>query len=169
MTAPITHPLFGVDPNQNLVPNNTGYMDPSKPPLYQGAPPMAGNMMTAPPPNAITNNPMIGGGDYLNPHSNVGVQGQAPMQTTFQSMAMNYQNTTAAGMMKTNNSNLQQNAQTWNPGASPAPPTINNNSANTIVPKTKPPLPEEYSYLHTVLEELKTQCLNKTTDPVSIQ
>lgn len=35
------------------------------------------------------------------------------------------------------------------------------------VVKEKPPLPEEYIYLQTVLEELKTQCLNVAQDAVS--
>lgn len=35
-------------------------------------------------------------------------------------------------------------------------------------PKEKPPLPEEYIYLETVLEELKTNCLNAANDPVSL-
>lgn len=35
--------------------------------------------------------------------------------------------------------------------------------------KEKPPLPEEYIYLQTVLEELKKQCLSATNDPVSRQ
>lgn len=33
--------------------------------------------------------------------------------------------------------------------------------------KEKPPLPEEYIYLQTVLEELKNQCLSATNDAVS--
>lgn len=33
--------------------------------------------------------------------------------------------------------------------------------------REKPPLPEEYIYLQTVLEELKTQCINRATNPVS--
>lgn len=37
------------------------------------------------------------------------------------------------------------------------------------VPKEKPPLPEEYIYMQTVLEELKTQCINAATDPVRVR
>lgn len=34
-------------------------------------------------------------------------------------------------------------------------------------PKQKLPLPEEYIYMQTVFEELKTQCFNAATNPVS--
>ena len=36
------------------------------------------------------------------------------------------------------------------------------------VVKEKPPLPEEFIYLQTVLEELKTQCINRATNPVRL-
>lgn len=35
------------------------------------------------------------------------------------------------------------------------------------VAKEKPPLPEQYIYLQTVLEELKSQCVNVAQDAVS--
>lgn len=34
--------------------------------------------------------------------------------------------------------------------------------------KQKPPLPEEYIYMQTVFNELRTQCCNATSNPVSI-
>lgn len=34
--------------------------------------------------------------------------------------------------------------------------------------KQKPPLPEEYMYLQTVFNELRVQCSNATSNPVSI-
>lgn len=155
--------------------NNTGYMDPSKPPQYQGVPTMGPTgMMNAPPPppNSMISNPMQGAGDYMTPNNNGVMPGQPPLQNAFQPMAMNYQHQMAN--QNVNNNNLQQNMPpTWNTGITGAqqqqaqPATVN--SAKVEAVKTKPPLPEEYSYLHTVLEELKTQCLNKATDPVRIK
>lgn len=43
-----------------------------------------------------------------------------------------------------------------------APPPV----VKPEVAKEKPPLPEEYIYLQTVLEELKSQCLNVAQDAV---
>lgn len=46
----------------------------------------------------------------------------------------------------------------------PAPPP----PVHAEVAKEKPPLPEEYIYLQTVLEELKSHCLNAAQDAVSV-
>lgn len=35
-------------------------------------------------------------------------------------------------------------------------------------PKPKQPLPEEYMYLQTVFNELRTQCINNASNPVCI-
>lgn len=51
---------------------------------------------------------------------------------------------------------VQQQQQTPQPSVSVAQEIVE-----------KPPLPEEYIYLQTVLEELKTQCINRATNPVS--
>lgn len=39
--------------------------------------------------------------------------------------------------------------------------------ATPELPKAKAPIPEEYVYLQTVLNELKIQCINTATNPVS--
>lgn len=48
-------------------------------------------------------------------------------------------------------------------GEQPAPTA---RIASPEPPKVKAPIPEEYVYLQTVLNELKTQCSNTATNPV---
>lgn len=54
--------------------------------------------------------------------------------------------------------NYQQNVPQQQ--MSPPPPVLE-------VPKAKAPIPEEYVYMQTVFNELKTQCINAATNPVS--
>ncbi|XP_034105544.1 protein transport protein Sec31A isoform X1 [Drosophila albomicans] len=134
-SAPILHPLYGVDPNQNQ--NN--YMDPNQ---YQQNAPPTGN--TA----------------FYNPAANNNQQAFPPQQQlNFQASAV------------PNQQQQQQPQQYW-PGQpqqqsfgyteQPAPIQ---EQRQPEPPKEKPPLPEEYIYLQTVLEELKNQCLSATNDP----
>uniref|UniRef100_A0A1I8PBV5 Protein transport protein Sec31A n=1 Tax=Stomoxys calcitrans TaxID=35570 RepID=A0A1I8PBV5_STOCA len=156
--APITHPLFGVDPNQN----QNGYMDPNAH-YQQGALPPG--MPPPPQPHNVLNPtqpPMTGGTAFYNPamqNNNV----PAPVQPmNFQTSAISQQQapqwqtqpTQAMGGGYMDPSQQQQQQQsTLQPQRQAEPP------------KQKPPLPEEYIYLQTVLEELKTNCLNATNDP----
>ncbi|XP_017468376.1 PREDICTED: protein transport protein Sec31A isoform X2 [Rhagoletis zephyria] len=149
-SAPITHPLFGVDPNQNQ--NQNGYMDPYNQYQNPGMPP--------PPTSSNSNllNPMQGAGPgaYYNPtqaqNNNMPTQ-QFPQQINFQTSAIPQQQ-----------QQQQQpwNTQTQNMGYTEQPAPV---QREPEPPKEKPPLPEEYIYLQTVLEELKNQCLAVTTDP----
>ena len=69
-------------------------------------------------------------------------QQQVPQQVNYQ----NFQNFTGQ----------QQPQQTF----SPPPPPVQE------PPKQKLPIPEEFIYMQTVLEELKTQCINAAGNPV---
>lgn len=64
-----------------------------------------------------------------------------------------------------------QTFQTQLPNAQPQqytqPPQQQQPVAAPEPVKQKPPLPEEYIYLQTVLNELRTQCSNATNNPVS--
>ncbi|XP_067626754.1 protein transport protein Sec31A isoform X3 [Eurosta solidaginis] len=141
-SAPITHPLFGVDPNQN----QNGYTDQYG--QYQPPPPTANSNMSI---QTQTTAP----GNYYNPtlqqNNNVTTQ-QFPQQMNFQTSAISQQS---------------QQQQSWNT----QPPNVGYTEQPAPVqrqqepPKEKPPLPEEYIYLQTVLEELKSQCLTVTADP----
>ncbi|XP_037949907.1 protein transport protein Sec31A isoform X2 [Teleopsis dalmanni] len=139
--SPITHPLFGVDPNQN----QNGYMDPNA--GYQN------NAMSGMPPPIPTGN--MGG--YLNPAANATIQQNNnpignrpyPQQTNFAPTGVPTQPQT-------------WNTQTQNVGYIEQPAPI---QRQPEPPKEKPPLPEEYIYLQTVLEELKNQCLTAASDP----
>lgn len=122
----ITHPLYGVDPNQN----QNGYGDPS-----------TGQYATSPP-NATYQ------GSFMTPQL---PQQQPPNQLP----PSGYQQT--------------QTFQTQLPSAQPQQFTQPPQQAPTPAPepvKPKPPLPEEYMYLQTVLNELRTQCSNATNNPV---
>ncbi|XP_036231501.2 protein transport protein Sec31A isoform X1 [Bactrocera oleae] len=144
-SAPITHPLFGVDPNQN----QNGYADPYA--QYQ-------NPGMPPPPTANSNIPTnlqpndpVG---YYNPalpqNNNLPTQ-QFPPQLNFQTSARPQQQ-------------QQQpwNSQSQNVGYTEQPAPVQRQPEPV---KEKPPLPEEYIYLQTVLEELKSQCLAVSADP----
>ncbi|XP_019891500.2 protein transport protein Sec31A isoform X3 [Musca domestica] len=155
--VPITHPLFGVDPNQN----QNGYMDPNA--QYQ-----QGGM---PPPNQPLNvlNPAQPPqmGSYYNPATAMQNNNMPPQQN------MNFQ-TSAIPQQQS----LQQQQQVPQWQTQPTQSVVggyndpNQQQQATLPsqrqpepPKQKPPLPEEYIYLQTVLEELKTNCLNATNDP----
>ncbi|XP_030387953.1 protein transport protein Sec31A isoform X2 [Scaptodrosophila lebanonensis] len=135
LAAPILHPLFGTDPNKN----QNGYVDPNQ---YQAMPPPAS------------------GNTYYNPATvNNNSQQQtfpAPQQQqpNFQTSAIQNQQQQWQG---------QQHQQTIGYTEHPAP--IQQQQRQAPPPKEKPPLPEEYIYLQTVLEELKKQCLSATQDP----
>ncbi|XP_034650172.1 LOW QUALITY PROTEIN: protein transport protein Sec31A [Drosophila subobscura] len=133
--APIFHPIFPVDPNQN----QNGYMDPAQ---YQNAPPpgVASNAYYNP--VAFNNNPQQQQ-SYLQPQQQ-GIPNQAPPQQ------QNWQG---------------QQQQQQNIGYTEQPAPIQQQQRQPEVPKEKPPLPEEYIYLQTVLEELKNRCLSATNDP----
>lgn len=60
----------------------------------------------------------------------------------------------------------QQNQQFVQPQQQATQPPIQ--QARVATPKAKLPLPEEFIYLQTVLEELKTQCINSASNPVSL-
>ncbi|XP_061393011.1 protein transport protein Sec31A [Musca vetustissima] len=158
--APITHPLFGVDPNQN----QNGYMDPNAQYQQGGMPPPNQQPMNvlnpAQPPQM---------GSYYNPATAMQNNNMPPQQQNmnFQTSAIpqqqqqqqpqqmpQWQTQPTQGMVGGvgYNDQLQQQQQ-QPPQRQPEPP------------KQKPPLPEEYIYLQTVLEELKTNCLNATNDP----
>ncbi|ALC40647.1 sec31 [Drosophila busckii] len=133
--AAIMHPIFGADPNQN---QNT-YMDPNQ--YQQNLPPAAGN-------NA-----------YYNPQANNNAPAFAPPQQ----QQMNFQPSALPNQaQQTQFWSGQQQNQTYGYTEQPAPIQ---EQRQPEPPKEKPPLPEEYIYMQTVLDELKNQCLNSTNDP----
>lgn len=79
-------------------------------------------------------------------------QQQQPLQQQQQVNYANFQNFSG-----------QQQQQQPQPQQTMSPPPIVQEP-----PKQKLPLPEEFIYLQTVLEELKTQCINAAGNPVSI-
>lgn len=87
---------------------------------------------------------------FYDPH-----QQQAPAQQMQPQQAqINYSNFNSfSGQQQ----QLPQEAQTVSP-----PPPVQE------PPKQKLPLPEEFIYLQTVFEELKTQCVNAAANPVSL-
>lgn len=123
----ITHPLYGVDPNQN----QNGYGDFS-----------AGQYGTSPP-NATYQ------GSFMTP--------QLPQQQPSNQLPPSgYQQQTQTFQTQLPGAQPQQFAQPPQQAHTPAPEPV----------KQKPPLPEEYMYLQTVLNELRTQCSNATNNPV---
>ncbi|XP_067625712.1 uncharacterized protein [Eurosta solidaginis] len=120
-SAPITHPLFGVDPNQNQ--NQNGYTDQYG--QYQPPPPTANSNMSI---QTQTTAP----GNYYNPtlqQNNIVTTQQFPQQMNFQTSAISQQS---------------QQQQSWNtqlPNVGyteqPAPVQIQQEP-----PKEKPPLPD---------------------------
>ncbi|XP_055317143.1 protein transport protein Sec31A isoform X2 [Sitodiplosis mosellana] len=123
----ITHPLFGVDPNQN----QNGYGDLS-----------GGQFVTSP--NASYQ------GTYMTP--------QLPPQQ---------QQQPAHQLPSTGFPPQTQTFQTQLPNAQPLQfsQSAQQPFANSEPIKQKPPLPEEYIYMQTVFNELRTQCCNVTNNP----
>lgn len=126
----ITHPLFGVDPNQN----QNGYGD-------------------------------LSGGQY-GTSSNAAYQGtyMTPQLPPQQQQQMAHQ------LPPTGFPSQTQSFQTQLPTAQPtqfSQQPAQQPIANPEPVKQKPPLPEEFIYLQTVFNELRTQCCNATNNPVS--
>uniref|UniRef100_A0A1B0FEM4 Protein transport protein Sec31A n=1 Tax=Glossina morsitans morsitans TaxID=37546 RepID=A0A1B0FEM4_GLOMM len=148
ITAPITHPLLGVDPNKNpndyADSNNTQRQQiPNMPPLQQSS-----LLSSAEPPQGIVNQTWAGVSALNNNQTQqqpfnfqtAGSVGNQPPNQKWQSQPnMGY-----------NDDQLQHQQQ---------------QPVTKQITKEKPPLPEEYIYLQMVLEELKNQCLHKATDP----
>ncbi|XP_064536241.1 protein transport protein Sec31A isoform X2 [Drosophila montana] len=131
--APILHPLYGVDPNQN----QNSLMDPNQ---YQGAPPP-------------------GPTSFYNQTANNNPQAFPPQQ---QQQQINFQPTAVPNQQQQQHWPGQPQQQSFGYTEQPAPIQ---EQRQPEPPKEKPPLPEEYIYLQTVLEELKNQCLSATNDP----
>ncbi|KAH8277557.1 hypothetical protein KR018_000691 [Drosophila ironensis] len=140
-SAAILHPLFPVDPNQN----QNGYMDPNQ---YQNAPPSGGALNTYYSPAAFNNNAQQ-------------LQQQQPYFQP-QQQSLNVQQPGNLSQGAPMQQNWQGGQQTIGYTEQPAP--IQQQRVPEP-PKEKPPLPEEYIYLQTVLEELKNRCLSATNDP----
>lgn len=119
-------------------------------------------MTGMPPPPSAAAQSQMGGGPYYNPATALQNNNQQPtQQMNFQTSAIpsqqqvpSWQNQNSQVMGGYVDPNKQQTMQ--QPQRQPEPP------------KEKPPLPEEYIYLQTVLEELKTNCLNTANDPVNM-
>lgn len=127
----ITHPLYGVDPNQNQ--NQNGYGD------------LSGGQYATSPPNASYQ------GSFMTPQL-------SQQQPTNQLPPSGYQQQTQTFQTQLSSGQQQQFTQPTQQAQAPPP-------APEPV-KQKPPLPEEYMYLQTVLNELRTQCSNATNNPV---
>ncbi|XP_052843381.1 protein transport protein Sec31A isoform X2 [Drosophila gunungcola] len=136
-SAAIFHPLFPVDPNQN----QNGYVDPAQ---YQNAPPPGGIPNAYYNPAAFNNNPQ-----------------QQPQQSYLQPQQQ-FQQSGLPNQGGPQQQNWQGQQQTIGYTEQPAPIQ---QQRQPEPPKEKPPLPEEYIYLQTVLEELKNRCLSATNDP----
>ncbi|XP_055849140.1 protein transport protein Sec31A [Episyrphus balteatus] len=121
----ITHPLFGIDPNQN------GYLDPNA--FYQ-------NQVM--PPQASIN--------QLSPQMPYNVIQQ---NNNLQPTHSNFPTTPAANLTM-----YQQHT-----GYQELPAPVQQRVLET--PLEKPTLPEEFIYMQTLFEELKTQCLAEASDP----
>ena len=146
VAAPIMHPIFGAsDPNQ-VPPATNNIMNP----LMPGQNQYDQSYGTVQPPMQPTAAPM----NVMNPTNFYQPQQQQQQQMPDNSNMINYQNfnSFAGGQ--------QQQQQQEMPVQ---PPPVQQ------VVKEKPPLPEEFIYLQTVLEELKTQCINRATNPVSLE
>lgn len=145
VAAPIMHPIFGAsDPNQ--VPPANNMMNPN---VMPGQNQYDQSYGTAPPTQMQPNAPM----SIMNPTNFYQPQQQQQQQQQMQdnSNMINYQNFNSfVGAPQ------QQQQQEM-----PVQPPVQE------VVKEKPPLPEEFIYLQTVLEELKSQCINRATNPVS--
>lgn len=142
------HPLFGsADPN--LYPGSSQ--------LYQQQQPNYGGQQFAPMPVEAQQMPPSGlysppSGHYSPPSGQYSPPEQHQAATA--NPTINYQNFQTFTAQQHQQQQQQMSRQTMSPPA-PEPP------------KQKPPLPEEFIYLQTVLEELKTQCINAAGNPVS--
>jgi len=159
-SAAIFHPLFPVDPNQN----QNGYVDPAQYQVkynlcffqmsllngyfFQNAPPTGSVPNSYYNPAAFNNNPQQQQQSYLQP----------------QQQQLNLQPSSIPNQGGPQQQNWQGQQQTLGYTEQPAPIQ---QQRQPEPPKEKPPLPEEYIYLQTVLEELKNRCLGATNDPVS--
>uniref|UniRef100_A0A6P4F7X3 Protein transport protein Sec31A n=1 Tax=Drosophila rhopaloa TaxID=1041015 RepID=A0A6P4F7X3_DRORH len=136
-SAAIFHPLFPVDPNQN----QNGYVDPAQ---YQNATPPGGAHNAYYNPTAFNNNP------------------QQQHQQSYLQPQQQLQQSGIPNQGGPQHQNWQGQQQTIGYTEQPAPIQ---QQRQPEPPKEKPPLPEEYIYLQTVLEELKNRCLSATNDP----
>jgi len=133
--APITHPLFGVDPNQG-VPQNGYHQEPQQQMNY-GTSQQSGMASVQFQPQPFQSQPTAPQSMY--PSGSVPSQ-QFPTQ-------IQYQNFNQASVIPQDQIQQAPVRQTPEP------------------PKQKPALPEEYIYMQTVLDELKVQCINSATNP----
>lgn len=85
-------------------------------------------------------------------------QPQQPQAAAAQPAGINYNNFQTTFAVQTSQQQ-QQPLQTTSP-----PP-----QAQTAVAKPKIPLPEEFIYMQTVFEELKSQCTSAASNPVSLR
>ncbi|XP_055372912.1 protein transport protein Sec31A isoform X2 [Condylostylus longicornis] len=132
--APITHPIFGAVDS-----NQNGYMDPN---IQQNSNTAFSNIQ--PPPLAgsqIYNPNPVQPQQYLDNQSNFRPNIN---QMNFKTQAI------SQGFQQQSQALSQQNLQQMQTKQEP--------------PKQKAPLPEEYIYMQTVLEELKNQCMNVAAD-----
>lgn len=130
--APITHPLFGVDPNQGTTSQNGYHQEPQ---VNYGA--------QQPPQAATPYQQQPYGAQPLQAHS----------QPTYPPTSMSNQQGFPTQLHYQNFNQQQMNE----------PPARNTPEP----PKQKAPLPEEYIYMQTVFDELRTRCINASTNPVS--
>jgi protein transport protein SEC31 len=133
------HPLFGADPNQvsQVPPSNSAN------PMMMMTPQQNDNYQSQPQQTMPTINNQAMTGFYQSP----------PAQDVNANNPINYNNFNTFVAPQTQNQQVQREV-------APSPPI------QQATPIQKPPLPEEFIYLQTVLEELKTQCVNKATNPV---
>lgn len=132
------HPLFGTAEQQQF----SAYDQPNFQQNYGGQQ-FAPVQTQGPPPQSAT--PGI-----YQPQQQMHPQQQMQQQQVPQQV--NYQN-----FQQTFPGQQQQPQQTFSPPPMPVPEP----------PKQKLPIPEEFIYMQTVLEELKTQCINSAGNPVS--
>ncbi|CRL00243.1 CLUMA_CG013516, isoform A [Clunio marinus] len=136
VAAPITHPIFGVAEPQQQYPGSDQ--------MYQQQANYGGQQF-APVPTQI---PPPMSGQQQQQQTNFYQQPQQQQQQPLAQQQVNFQNfQTFPGQ--------QQPQQTMSP---PPQPTQQ-------PPKQKLPLPEEFIYLQTVLDELKSQCINAAGNP----
>jgi len=137
--APITHPIFGtMDSNQN------GYMNPNS--QYPQSNLSSGPQVFNPTP---TQQPL----QQQQPLDNQNYFSSGPNQMNFKTQAISNQ-----GYHQQSQDIMQQQQQPQQQQHSMQ------QQRQPETPKQKPPLPEEYMYMQTVLEELKSQCLNVASD-----
>lgn len=112
-----------------------------------------------------TQPPMMGAGSYYNPATQVQNNNlpNQPMNMNFQTSAIPTQQPQTQSWQ---NNAAQQGMMGYPDQSSNKQPQSQMSNRQPEPPKEKPPLPEEYIYLQTVLEELKTNCLNAANDPV---